>query len=77
MDPITETLANPRKAALLGAATGAVKGLLLGAVAGKLLLFTAAGAAGGAVVGAGLSWFSRRAADRFDDVQGLGPELGI
>lgn len=72
MDPIAETLANPRKAALLGAATGAVKGVLVGAVAGKVLLFTAAGAAGGAAVGAALSWYSRRAAAQFDETQGLG-----
>jgi hypothetical protein len=72
MDPITETLSNPRKAALIGAATGAAKGILVGAVAGKLLLFTAVGAAGGAATGAALSWFSRRAADRFDETQELG-----
>ena len=72
MDPITETLANPRKAALIGAATGAVKGVLVGAVAGKLLLFTALGAAGGAATGAALSWFSRRAEQQFDETQGLG-----
>jgi hypothetical protein len=72
MDPITETLADPRKAALIGAATGAVKGVLVGAVAGKLLLFTALGAAGGAATGAVLSWYSRRAAEQFDETQGLG-----
>lgn len=72
MDVISETLASPRKAALIGAATGAVKGVLVGAVAGKLLLFTALGAAGGAATGALLSWASRQAGERFDRTQELG-----
>ena len=61
---IAETLFDTRQAALLGAATGAVKGLVVGVVAGKLLLFTAVGAVGGAAAGATLSWLGRRMAEQ-------------
>jgi hypothetical protein len=53
-DLVFDTLADPRRAAVLGAAGGALKGLLVGAVVGKWLwwmsLGAAAGAAGGYVV---------------------------
>jgi len=59
MSKLSSTLADPRRAALLGAVAGAAKGLLVGAVTGKLLLFSLLGAAGGAATSLVLSRLAR------------------
>lgn len=53
------TLADPKRAALLGAVGGAAKGLVVGAVVGKWLLWMSLGAAAGAVFGYGLARLRR------------------
>lgn len=68
MSRLTDTLTDPRKAALIGAATGTLKGLVVGAVAGKLLVFAALGAVGGAAFGACGAYLARR---RFGDTPGV------
>jgi outer membrane lipoprotein SlyB len=58
-DVVTETLNDPRKAAMVGAATGALKGAAVGIVAGKILAFTLVGAATGAAFAAVVSSIAR------------------
>ncbi|MBX6419660.1 MAG: hypothetical protein QJR02_10715 [Sinobacteraceae bacterium] len=60
--PLFHALADPKRAALLGAAGGAAKGLLVGAVVGKWLAWMSLGAALGAVCGYGLARLRRATA---------------
>lgn len=58
-DAVSRTLEDPRKSAMVGAATGALKGAAVGLVAGKIVAFTLVGAATGAAFAAVVSSVAR------------------
>jgi outer membrane lipoprotein SlyB len=59
MNKLGELARDPQTATLVGAATGAVKGVLIGAAIGKLAICVTLGVIGGAISGSVISYLAR------------------